>query len=200
MAQPQTVDKFQSPPIQGRTWRIAHLSDIHVVGERYGFRIECGRSGPRGNERLKQALGAVGYDSRCRSARRDPDHGRHDGCRAFRRVGRIFRRAGAVSSACRTLVGAAGQSRSQRRRSNQSGTLGTADEPEPAAAPASCAVRHVCSAGYSGSGSSTMRRASWAKAWQTRSSRSSRRWQLSPMRDGCSGRSRWRISGIESFR
>jgi 3',5'-cyclic AMP phosphodiesterase CpdA len=35
-----------------RTWRIAHLSDIHVVGERYGFRIESGRAGPRGNERL----------------------------------------------------------------------------------------------------------------------------------------------------
>ena len=30
-----------------RTWRIAHLSDIHVVGERYGFRIESGRAGPR---------------------------------------------------------------------------------------------------------------------------------------------------------
>ena len=56
IAQPQTVDKFQSPPIQDRTWRIAHLSDVHVVGERYGFRIECGRSGPRGNEHLKQAL------------------------------------------------------------------------------------------------------------------------------------------------
>ena len=56
MAQPQALDKFQSPPDQGRTWRIAHLSDIHVVGERYGFRIESGRSGPRGNEQLKQAL------------------------------------------------------------------------------------------------------------------------------------------------
>jgi 3',5'-cyclic AMP phosphodiesterase CpdA len=32
------------------------LSDIHVVGERYGFRIESGRSGPRGNERLRRAL------------------------------------------------------------------------------------------------------------------------------------------------
>ena len=39
-----------------RTWRIAHLSDIHTVGERYGFRIESGRSGPRGNERLRQTL------------------------------------------------------------------------------------------------------------------------------------------------
>jgi hypothetical protein len=35
---------------------VAHLSDLHVVGERYGFRIESGRSGPRGNERLKRVL------------------------------------------------------------------------------------------------------------------------------------------------
>jgi hypothetical protein len=33
-----------------------HLSDIHTVGERYGFRVESGRSGARGNERLRQAL------------------------------------------------------------------------------------------------------------------------------------------------
>ncbi len=39
-----------------RTWRIAHLSDIHVVGERYGFRIESGRAGPRGNGRLNRLL------------------------------------------------------------------------------------------------------------------------------------------------
>ena len=32
------------------------MSDIHVVGERYGFRIESGRSGPRGNERLNRLL------------------------------------------------------------------------------------------------------------------------------------------------
>ena len=56
MVQPHDLDEFPSPPDQGRTWRIAHLSDIHVVGERYGFRIESGRSGPRGNERLSLAL------------------------------------------------------------------------------------------------------------------------------------------------
>lgn len=37
-------------------WRIAHLSDIHVVGEPYGYRLECGRDGPQGNGRLDQAL------------------------------------------------------------------------------------------------------------------------------------------------
>jgi hypothetical protein len=35
---------------------VAHLADLHVVGERYGFRIESGRSGPRGNERLAKIL------------------------------------------------------------------------------------------------------------------------------------------------
>ena len=31
-----------------------HLSDIHVVPERYAFRIESGRAGPRGNDRLER--------------------------------------------------------------------------------------------------------------------------------------------------
>jgi hypothetical protein len=56
MAQPHTLEEFQTPLDSGRTWRIAHLSDIHAVGERYGFRIESGRSGPRGNERLRQVF------------------------------------------------------------------------------------------------------------------------------------------------
>ena len=45
-------DKSQGSPI----WRVAHLSDVHAVGERYGFRIESGRAGPRGNERLVRAM------------------------------------------------------------------------------------------------------------------------------------------------
>ena len=56
MAQPHNLGKFDKAPKNGRTWRIAHLSDIHVVGERYGRRIESGRSGPSGNERLKRLL------------------------------------------------------------------------------------------------------------------------------------------------
>ncbi|MBX9773393.1 MAG: metallophosphoesterase [Xanthobacteraceae bacterium] len=48
--------RFASAPEGARTWRIAHLSDIHIVGERYGFRIESGRSGPRGNDRFVRAL------------------------------------------------------------------------------------------------------------------------------------------------
>jgi hypothetical protein len=38
------------------TWRIAHLSDIHMVGERFGFRLESGRDGPRGNARVDRLL------------------------------------------------------------------------------------------------------------------------------------------------
>lgn len=40
-------------------WRVAHLSDIHVVGDTYGFRLECGRDGPRGNGRVDAALAAL---------------------------------------------------------------------------------------------------------------------------------------------
>jgi hypothetical protein len=56
MDPPHDLEAFDTRPDEGRTWRIAHLSDIHVVGERYGFRIESGRSGPRGNERLRRVL------------------------------------------------------------------------------------------------------------------------------------------------
>jgi predicted phosphodiesterase len=56
MAQPRDLRAFMPAPAVGRTWRVAHLSDIHTVGERYGFRIESGRSGPRGNDRLRQTL------------------------------------------------------------------------------------------------------------------------------------------------
>jgi predicted MPP superfamily phosphohydrolase len=57
MAQPLELAAFDPVPSGGgRTWRIAHLADIHVVGERYGFRIESGRGGPRGNTRLEQVM------------------------------------------------------------------------------------------------------------------------------------------------
>jgi hypothetical protein len=56
MAQPHDLCSFDARPQGRRLWRVAHLSDIHVVGERYGFRIESGRSGARGNERLRQVL------------------------------------------------------------------------------------------------------------------------------------------------
>jgi hypothetical protein len=56
MAQPRDLFSFATCSEGGRTWRVAHLSDIHVVGERYGFRVESGRSGAQGNERLAQAV------------------------------------------------------------------------------------------------------------------------------------------------
>ncbi|MGO8738265.1 metallophosphoesterase family protein [Rhodoblastus sp.] len=58
MDQPHDLANFDAPP-DGPVWRIVHLSDIHVVGERYGFRIESGRSGPRGNERLQRVFDAL---------------------------------------------------------------------------------------------------------------------------------------------
>jgi predicted MPP superfamily phosphohydrolase len=56
MAPPRDLPHFSQPAPGGRTWRIAHLSDIHVVGERYGFRIESGRSGPQGDDRFRRLL------------------------------------------------------------------------------------------------------------------------------------------------
>jgi hypothetical protein len=56
MDQPQDLPDFDEVPPSARRWRVVHLSDIHVVGERCGFRIESGRAGPRGNERLSHAL------------------------------------------------------------------------------------------------------------------------------------------------
>jgi hypothetical protein len=56
----ETVDLAPEEAVPGaRIWRVAHLSDIHVVGERYGFRIESGRHGPRGNERLAATFAAL---------------------------------------------------------------------------------------------------------------------------------------------
>jgi predicted MPP superfamily phosphohydrolase len=56
MDQPFDLAAFDAAPSGGRIWRVAHLSDLHVVGERYGFRIESGRGGPRGNERLERVM------------------------------------------------------------------------------------------------------------------------------------------------
>lgn len=56
MDQPRDLPLFDRAPTGGCMWRVAHLSDLHVVGERYGFRIESGRSGPRGNDRLARIL------------------------------------------------------------------------------------------------------------------------------------------------
>jgi hypothetical protein len=56
MDQPLDLATFDDAPSGGRIWRVAHLSDLHVVGERYGFRIESGRGGPRGNQRLERVM------------------------------------------------------------------------------------------------------------------------------------------------
>ena len=44
------------PVPAAHTLRIAHLSDLHLVGERYGYRMEPGRGGPCGNDRATRAF------------------------------------------------------------------------------------------------------------------------------------------------
>ena len=56
MDQPRDWSNFAESDSLIRSWRVVHLSDVHVVGEHYGFRLESGRIGPRGNERLARLL------------------------------------------------------------------------------------------------------------------------------------------------
>jgi 3',5'-cyclic AMP phosphodiesterase CpdA len=56
MDQPRDLPDFDPEPSGGPIWRIAHLSDLHAVGGRYEFRLESGRAGPQGNDRVVQAL------------------------------------------------------------------------------------------------------------------------------------------------
>jgi hypothetical protein len=63
---PRELKAFRTAPVRGRQYRIAHLSDLHGVGEQYGRRMECGRSGPAGNdriERLFERLDAIDADA-----------------------------------------------------------------------------------------------------------------------------------------
>lgn len=56
LGRPADLMAFADMPSEGRTWRVAHLSDLHAVGEPYGFRIESGRIGPQGNERMRRVF------------------------------------------------------------------------------------------------------------------------------------------------
>ncbi|WOH64455.1 metallophosphoesterase family protein [Bradyrhizobium sp. BWA-3-5] len=56
MSQPVDLADFDTAAPNARRWRVAHLSDLHVIAEQYGFRIESGRAGPRGNGRLARLL------------------------------------------------------------------------------------------------------------------------------------------------
>src|ERR1700677_4277472 len=66
MDQPLDLQGFDAVPSDGRVWRVAHLSDIHIVGERYGFRIESGRGGPRGNERVRRVMARLDAENGAR--------------------------------------------------------------------------------------------------------------------------------------
>ena len=51
------LDWVPGPPQAGSpTLRVAHLSDPHVVGERYGYRMATGTHGPQGNRSFRHAL------------------------------------------------------------------------------------------------------------------------------------------------
>src|SRR5262249_6787759 len=52
-AAPPVLNWAPSQPMPAaHTLRIAHLSDLHLVGDRYGYRMEPGTSGPCGNDQV----------------------------------------------------------------------------------------------------------------------------------------------------
>jgi 3',5'-cyclic AMP phosphodiesterase CpdA len=54
-------DWAPGPPIHDAPIvRVAHLSDLHLVGERYGYRMESGTHGPSGNACMREALDKLG--------------------------------------------------------------------------------------------------------------------------------------------
>ena len=90
MDQPLDLEAFDAAPSAGRVWRVAHLSDIHIVGERYGFRIESGRGGPRGNERVKAGHGSPRSRARDTAAGSRPHYRGYDRRRTLGRMGRVL--------------------------------------------------------------------------------------------------------------
>ena len=56
MHPPRDLVRFAEPVPGAQSWRVAHLSDVHVVGQPYGYRIESGRTGPQGDERFRRVL------------------------------------------------------------------------------------------------------------------------------------------------
>jgi 3',5'-cyclic AMP phosphodiesterase CpdA len=50
------LDWAPTPKAQSPIARVAHLSDLHLVGERYGYRMEAGTHGPQSNRRVRNAL------------------------------------------------------------------------------------------------------------------------------------------------
>jgi 3',5'-cyclic AMP phosphodiesterase CpdA len=50
------LDWPHPPQPAASVFRVAHLSDLHVVGERYGYRMETGTHGPQGNNCVRAAL------------------------------------------------------------------------------------------------------------------------------------------------
>ena len=127
--QPLDLEAFDAAGPAGRVWRVAHLSDVHVVGERYGFRIESGRAGPRGNGRLVGAMERLAALHAARAARPRAHQRRHDGRREFPPNGPNFSTSSRLIRTSPAHAHSARQPRRQHRRSDQSGAARPAVQP-----------------------------------------------------------------------
>ena len=80
--------------------RVAHLSDLHVVGERYGYRMEAGTDGPRGNRVIRSAFRKLAAVHASTPAGSGTDDRRHHRRRDESGVGGVSRFDAAAAPSC----------------------------------------------------------------------------------------------------
>ena len=135
------------PARDEQIWRVAHLSDIHVVGEKYGFRIECGRSGPRGNERLIKVLKRLDDIQAEQPLHAILVTGDITDAGLATEWAEFFDAVSQFPRVARADVSDPRQSRHQHRQSREPGAIRPADEPEQEIAQAAHPVRAQCDSG-----------------------------------------------------
>ncbi len=185
MAEPRSLKDFHTGKTKGRKWRIVHLSDIHLVAERYGFRVESGRSGPRGNERVRRLFAQLeAIDAKAPLDTILITGDMTDAGISTEWV-RVLRHPRPPSAPCRARADHSGQSRPQHHRPRQSGAHGFADVTRPALAPDPDPVRHEHRPRLARSAPSISTTDAWARPWkQSLAAACRRRSSASPMSRG----------------
>ena len=164
MGAPRDLTGFD-PDVEGRPkWRVAHLSDIHIVGERYGFRVESGRAGPRGNERLETLLAKLDAIDAERPLDLILITGDATDAGRSAEWAEFFAALARHPAAGRTDPAPSRQPRSQRRRPRQPGPPRASHQPRQASPPDAHPVGDRRRAGRPGSGRQQVVTTTWRYA------------------------------------
>ncbi len=199
MAQPRDLRTYAVSSGGGRTWRIAHLSDIHTVGERYGFRIESGRSGPRGNERLRQTLARLEEIHAAQPLDVILITGDLTDAGRSAEWAEFFAAFAAYPRLAELVVALPGNHDVNVVDRAKSCPNGLADEPHQATAPGPYDIRPRHAAGHAAPCRGRARTVGSVAAWQTRCSRMPPTWPPSPTQGRHVCRDHWLGCGPRYF-